>query len=114
MELAPILILAGAVLIAFGRKLFWLFVGVVGFASGMYCATHFFNVNPEWALWVIAVGMGLVGTLFAFFLQKIAIGISGFLVGGFLSMNIGEMFGWQGDIKFRGLFFLSGGLSERL
>ena len=106
---APIIILAGAVLLAFGRKLFWLFVGIVGFLGGMYLGAHFFNADPEWTLWVIAIGIGLVGAVLALFLQKMAIGVAGFLTGGFLSMNFGEMIGWHGDQVILTVF-LAGGI----
>ena len=107
---APIIILAGALTLLFGRKLFWLFVGMLGFLSGLYLASHFFSANPEWTVWIIAIGLGLVGAVLALFLQKMAIGIAGFLAGGFLVMNLGELIGWQGD---RVIFmaFLGGGIA---
>jgi len=43
-----ILIILGTVLLALGRRLFWLFVGAVGFVAGLNLATHFFSDQPTW------------------------------------------------------------------
>jgi len=87
-------ILGGALLVA-GRKLFWLFVGAVGFITGMQLTTSFWH-GPEGLAIIAGLVIGLIFAGLAVFLQAIAIGIAGFLAGGYtLSMLVG-MFGLQG------------------
>ena len=79
-------ILAGAAVLLFGRRLFWLFVGVVGFVVGVELATLFLQPAPQ--LVVIAVGViaGLIGAVLAYFLQQMMIAAAGFMVGGYIAL----------------------------
>lgn len=77
-------ILAGIGLLVFGRKLFWLFVGLIGFASGIQVATRFFPGQPEWMILAIALTAGVLGALLALFLQWLAIGLAGFFAGAYI------------------------------
>ena len=103
-------ILVGLAVLTLGRKLFWLFVGVVGFIVGLSLATEFLQGQPDWLILVIALVAGLIGALLAVFIQKIAVIIAGFVVGGYaliwllpqlLSLNL-EQWGW--------LIFVVGGI----
>ena len=58
-------VLAGIALLVLGRKLFWLFVGVVGFVAGAALATQLFEIQPDWLVIVFALGAGLLGALLA-------------------------------------------------
>jgi len=79
--------LLGAVLLFFGRKVFWLFVAVAGFMVGMDFATRTFN-GPDWLSISIGVAVGVVAALLAVFVQRFAIGLAGFLGGGYLALQI--------------------------
>ena len=79
-------LLVGAALVFFGRKLFWLFVGAVGFVVGMEVATSLYPHQPDWSL-IAGLILGLIGAVAAIFVQKIAIGIAGFLAGGYFLMT---------------------------
>ena len=81
-------ILAGISLLLFGRKLFWLFVGLIGFVSGIHIATRFFPGQPEWMVLAIALMAGVLGVLLALFLQWLAIGVAGFLAGGYIVVRL--------------------------
>jgi hypothetical protein len=81
-------LLAGGALLVLGRKLFWLFVAAVGFAAGWAVATDLLSVEPEWLALVIAVVVGVVGALVAQFVQRLAIGLAGFLAGAFLALSL--------------------------
>jgi hypothetical protein len=81
-------LLAGGALLVLGRKLFWLFVAAVGFAAGWAVATDLLSVEPEWLALVIAVVVGVVGALLAQFVQRLAIGLAGFLAGAFLALSL--------------------------
>ena len=80
-------ILAGLLLLFLGRRLFWLFVGVIGFVAGMTFGTQFFAGQPEWVVLVVAILSGLIGIFLAFFLQRIAVAVAGFLAGALLATN---------------------------
>src|SRR5688500_12103206 len=66
LDMQPIFqILGGILLIIFGRRLFWLFVGLLGFFAGFTFASRFFSNQQEWVTLLIAVGCGLIGILLA-------------------------------------------------
>ena len=85
-------ILAGGLLLVLGRKLFWLFVAIVGFATGLTVASRFFQSQPEWLQLVIGIGFGLVGAILAYFFQEIAIAVAGFLAGGYIALSLVNAF----------------------
>ena len=77
-------LLAGLLLLVFGRKLFWLFSGLVGFLLGLNLAQHYFPALSPTSLVLIALAIGALGAVLAVMLQKVAIGLMGFLAGGYL------------------------------
>jgi hypothetical protein len=85
-------LIVGAVLLVAGRKLFWLLVGAIGFAIGVMLATRFFNGN-ELTMILAGLVLGLIFALLAVFLESIAIGIAGFLGGGYVLLTIAGMLG---------------------
>jgi hypothetical protein len=101
------ILLGGALLLA-GRKLFWLFVGAAGFVAGLQLATQFWQ-GPE----ILAIFIGLVvGVLFAFlaiFLQSVAIGVAGFLAGGYIFTVLAGMLGLSQG-AFSWIVYLLGGI----
>lgn len=102
-------ILAGVVLLVAGRRLFWLFVGLIGFISGIRLASHFFPGQPEWMVLAIALTAGVLGALLAFVLQWLAVGIAGFLAGAYIVVSLLHLLGW-GTIGTDRLFFFIGGI----
>ena len=82
----------GIALLLFGRRLFWLFVGALGFAIGLQLAPHLSQNPPLWLSLLLSLGLGLIATLLALLLQKIAIGIAGFIVGGRVAVAIAAAF----------------------
>lgn len=76
-------LLAGLIILLFGRQLFWLFVGIVGFIISFELATQYFAAQEEWMVLLIALVIGLLGALLAVFLQYAAVGVAGFLAGGY-------------------------------
>ncbi len=75
-----------------GRKLFWLFVGAVGFVTGLQLASNFWQ-GPETLALVLGLIIGVIFALLAIFLQTITIGIAGFLAGGYILNAMAVMFG---------------------
>lgn len=76
-------ILVGAVLLLFGRRLFWLFVGCIGFIVGFEMAGALFPGQSQLLIFLIAVGIGFLGAIAAIFLQRLVVGIAGFFAGGY-------------------------------
>jgi len=85
-------VLIGIVILFFGRKLFWLCVAAVGFAVGVQIAPLLVNEASSLLALVIALVFGVLGVLLAFFIQKIAIALLGFLAGGKLATAIAAAF----------------------
>src|SRR5881398_1651014 len=84
--------LIGAVVLFFGRKLFWLCVAAVGFAGGVEIAPDLVHEPSPLLALAIALVLGLIGALLALFLQKVAIAVLGFLAGGKLAGAIAAAF----------------------
>ncbi len=90
-------ILAGIALLVAGRRLFWLFVGLIGFLSGVRLASHFFPGQPEWMVFAIALMAGVFGAFLALVLQWFAIGLAGFFAGGYILATMVKISGWETD-----------------
>ncbi|MDH3252790.1 MAG: TMEM198/TM7SF3 family protein [Ignavibacteria bacterium] len=103
------LLVAGISLLVFGRKLFWLFVGAVGFVAGMVLASKLFQDQPQSVFLIAGVGTGLLGAIVALFVQHIAIGIAGFLAGGFAVVTMMDVLG-VGTLQFPWVPFIVGGI----
>ena len=99
----------GLVVLLFGRRLFWLAVAAVGFAAGFELAPRLFNEPTPLMMLTIALVLGFVGALLALFLQKIAIGIAGFLAGGKLATALAAAF-FVEHANYFALTFLIGGI----
>ena len=102
-------ILVGIALLILGRKLFWRFVSGTGFVCGVLFATQLLRGRPNWVVTLIALALGLLGAVLALFLQRLAIGIAGFLSGGYLAVSVVEMLGWEAG-RFSWLSFVIGGV----
>jgi hypothetical protein len=85
----------GVLLLVLGWRLFWFFVGVVGFAAGLQAVQYYFDPQPFWMLWVAGLVCGFIGAILALFFQKLAIGIGGFLAGSTMALHLTLMMGWQ-------------------
>src|SRR4051794_2763818 len=106
----PILsVLIGAIILFFGRRLFWLCVAAVGFAAGMEVAPHLMHEPTQVLQLSVALVFGFIGALLAIFLQKIAIAIAGFLAGGKLAMGLVAAFFASGS-NYPGITFIIGGI----
>jgi len=101
--------LIGAVILLFGRKLFWLCVAAVGFAAGVEIAPHLVHEPSSLLALSIALILGLIGALLALFLQKVAIAVLGFLAGGKLAGAIAAAF-FVHYAQYSTIIFVVGGL----
>ena len=99
----------GVVLLTTGKKLYWLFVAVVGFVIGLALATQYVHLNPAWLIYVVAVGTGVIGALLATFLQHLAIALVGFIVGGYGALYLSTLLGKSSE-PFNLMAFVIGGI----
>lgn len=79
-------ILGGALLVA-GRKLFWLFVAAAGFVTGFQLTTGYFRASEGPSI-IVGLVVGAIFAILAIFLQTIAVGIAGFLAGGYILQTL--------------------------
>ena len=78
-------LILGIVLLTTGKKLYWLFVAIIGFLIGYGVSTQYLHLqlNPPWLIYLIALGAGVIGAILGTFLQHLAIALVGFIVGGY-------------------------------
>ena len=107
--MAVVNILIGAGLLFFGRRVFWLFVAGAGFVAGLSLANSVLQV-PETTGLIIGIVIGLLAALLAVFVQHFAISLAGFLVGGYITLQLLPMLstdsGWGATV----LTFIIGGV----
>ena len=99
----------GTVVLLFGRKLFWLCVAAIGFAAGATLASHIVSEPTPLVQLSFAVLLGFIGALLALFLQKLAIGLTGFIAGGRFAIGLVATFVTQYASHYW-LIFIIGGL----
>ena len=101
------IVFGGALLVA-GRRLFWLFVGVIGFVIGVELSVRLFHGND---LFTVLAGlvMGVIFALLAVFVETLAIGLSGFLGGGYVGLSLAQMLGSPSN-AILGIAFVVGGV----
>jgi Domain of unknown function (DUF4203) len=102
-------VIIGVVILFFGRKLFWLCVAAVGFAVGVKIAPLLVNESSSLLALLIALIFGVLGALLAFFIQKVAIAVLGFLAGGKLATAIAAAFFVQ-YAQYSTIIFVIGGI----
>jgi len=83
---AALEIVLGGVLLVLGRKLFWLFVAGVGFAVGIFITPLLLPDAPQGVTIAVGVALAVLGILLALTVQKIAIGLVGFVAGGLIAL----------------------------
>ena len=90
--MAWIIIPIGLILLSAGRRLFWLFVACVGFASGFHYAQQIWGIQSAVLVFIWSIATGAVGALVAIFFQKAAILIAGFAAGGYIVLVLFDQF----------------------
>jgi hypothetical protein len=72
----------------FGRKLFWLFVGILGFLAGSRLGAIWLAGYPAWTVLGTSFLLGLGGALLAVFFERLAFALAGFYCGVFLAAGL--------------------------
>ncbi|MBN1992226.1 MAG: DUF4203 domain-containing protein [Anaerolineae bacterium] len=101
-------IVLGVVVLILGRKLFWLAIAVLGFVLGLGLGMQFAGGQPDWLALIIGLVVGGLGALLAVLAQKIAVGVGGFILGGYLVMWLINLLGLAWNQWFWVLFFVGG------
>ena len=81
-------ILMGLIVLLAGRKLYWLFIAVVGFSTGFLLADIFVPQSSTWLSILIGLIIGSLCALLAVFLNRLAVVLVGFLGGGLLAIQL--------------------------
>ena len=81
-------LLLGVLLLLLGRRLFWLFVGAVGFVAGLRLSEQILPGRPDDVVIVFSLVVGLVAAVLAVVLRRLALAAAGFLAGGYLLMQL--------------------------
>lgn len=97
----------GFILLVLGRRLFWLFVALVGFLMGMEFTGVILGDQPKWVMLFIGLGTGLIGALLAVLIERLAFALAGFYAGAYLALIGAHSFGIGGNSL---LLFAFGGL----
>jgi hypothetical protein len=84
--------IVGVALLVAGRKFFWLFIGALGFITGIQVTAAIWQ-GPDWMLLVIGLIVGVIFAALATFVQALAIGVAGFLSGGYVALMLVGMLG---------------------
>ena len=101
-------LLVGVGLLLFGRQLFWLFVAVMGFLVGLDWVAPLLPNSPSWLGLLIAVSIGVLGAVLVWLWQWVAVGIAGFLAGGYLTGHLLQASGMATGSMPGGVFVLGG------
>jgi len=87
-------LLIGIVLLLFGRSLFWIFVGAAGFVAGVSFARTVLGPQADGIVLVAGIVAGIVGAVLSVLLERVAVGIAGFLFGGYLLATLALALGY--------------------
>ena len=91
-----------------GRRLYWLFLGGIGFVFGYDMAKQIIHSQPQTVIFVIALCAGVVGAMLAVIFQKFAVLLGGFLSGGYLFVELMKELGAGSGYSYWLLFILGG------
>lgn len=102
-------VVVGAALLTLGRKLFWLFIGGIGFIAGISLAARYMSDQSQGLVLLVGILGGLLGAGLALMLQKLAVAVAGFVAGGYVLMEGLQLLGFT-SIRIDWLLFLVGGV----
>ena len=81
--------LAGGLLVLFfGRRFFWVYIGLVGLLSGFELAREMFPLQPQWVFLLAGLVLGICMAALAMAFQYVAVALAGFAGGTYLALQI--------------------------
>lgn len=103
----------GALLLVAGRRLFWIAVGVAGFVLGFVLTTRLLGGGEGWLALAAGLACGILGAVLAVLVQKLAVAVAGFLIGGGAAATLAtEAFGLAPGAQW--LVFIAAGIVAAL
>ena len=75
----------GVALLTYGRKLYWLALGGIGFFLGLWLASRFLEMRSTGLELGLGFLIGIFGAYLATAVQRLAIAVGGFFIGGALA-----------------------------
>ena len=100
----------GIALLVGGSRLFWLFLGSVGFIFAFDFAERTIHNQPHSVIFIIALFAGALGGMAAILLQKYAVLAGGFLAGGYILIELLKTLGVRIG-EYHWIIFVVGGLA---
>lgn len=85
-------LIVGVLLLLWGRRLFWLVLGVAGFLFASSLLLGETRAEPAATRLVLALLAGVIGIVIAILAQKVAVAIAGFLLG---AGTVAGLLGWS-------------------
>lgn len=82
------MLLVGAAALLFGRRLFWLFTAISGFAISFSLVNELFVSRPEWVVLIMALFVGLIGALLALYVPYAIAAVAAFFAGGYAFVSM--------------------------
>ncbi len=86
--------IVGLAVLVIGRQLFWVAVSGLGFIIGLTYTTQYLQGSP-YLIVLISLGVGLIGAILAYTLEKAAAGLVGFLAGWYLMIILFDNISWN-------------------
>ncbi len=100
----------GIALLVGGSRLFWLFLGSVGFIFAFDFAERTIHNQSHSVIFIIALFAGALGGMAAILLQKYAVLAGGFLAGGYILIELLKALGVRIG-EYHWIIFVVGGLA---
>jgi hypothetical protein len=108
--IVPFRLILGIALLVIGGRLYWLFLGSIGFVFASDFAEQAIHGQPHSVVLIIAMFAGILGAMLAVFLKKIAVLAGGFVAGGYFLIELLKTFSVRiGDYHW--VLFIVGGLA---
>jgi len=110
MVLNIIYLVLGIILLTTGKKLYWLFVAIIGFLIGYAVSTQYLHLqlNPPWLIYIVSLVGGVVGAMLGVFVQHLAIALAGFIVGGYGAILLTGLLGITNQVSNLMAFIVGG------
>lgn len=107
--LALIQLVTGAIQLFLGRKIFWLMVGIMGFLLGLFLTVYLLDW-PVWLKLLAGLGVGIVFSALAVFIQKPMAAIFGFFAFGLAAATLARLWGAVVNSSLFWIVFVAGGI----
>jgi hypothetical protein len=90
-------VVIGFLLLLAGSQLYWLTVAIAGIIIGDYVELHSIRFLDQIASIGNSIKYSLLGIVFSITAKPFAVLATGFIMGGFLTFNLPDVFGWRTD-----------------